>query len=170
MTAQRETSFETVRAALRRSRAGQLVLAGVLAAIAGLSTFGIDGDATTGDRVKTYGVTAFFGLVTLALVWSALVKSSPDRSPLMVALRTRPDDVVWLYVQHFDVNVGGINAPVRDCNVIARLADGSTAAITVSKAKADEVMAALIALAPRAVVGFSDEREARYKVDPRSVV
>lgn len=35
MTTEQETSFETVRAALRRSREGQLVLAGVLTAMAG---------------------------------------------------------------------------------------------------------------------------------------
>jgi hypothetical protein len=53
--------------------------------------------------------------------------------------------------------------------VTTRLADGSTIAITVKKEKADELLAVLSALAPRAAVGFSEEREGQYKADPRSV-
>jgi hypothetical protein len=169
MTADRHANIQTVRAALGGARARQIGLAIFVAAMAALFTLAIDADSTLGAKVMVYVMTGLFGSLAAALVWIALVKSDPDRSPLMAALRDRPSDVVWLYVQDVKVDVDGIDAPVRDCNVTARLADGSTVAITVNKAKADGVMAALAALAPAAVVGFSEEREARYKADPRSV-
>jgi hypothetical protein len=169
MTAEREANLQKVRAALSRARAMQLGLAVVMAVLSGVVTLALDANASTGGRILVYAFAALFGGLAALFVWVALVKSSPDRSPLMVALRERPDDVVWLYVTDVRVNVSGIDAPVRDCNVTSRLADGSTIAITVKKERAEELLAALSSLAPRAAVGFSEEREKQYKVDPRSV-
>src|SRR5260221_13367707 len=130
MAEDRERNFQTVRSALSRARAMQLGLAIFLAAIAATCGFAFEGDST-GARVMTYALMAFFGGLAALFLWVALVKTSPDRSPLVVALRDRPGDVVWLYVQDVKVDVSGIDAPVRDANVTARLADGSTVAITV---------------------------------------
>jgi hypothetical protein len=65
--------------------------------------------------------------------------------------------------------VSGVEAPVRDANVVAKLADGGTVAITVAKAKAADVMAAIVALSPHAATGFDPEREAQFARDPRSL-
>lgn len=169
MSTDREANLATVRAALGRARTMQLGLAVFVAAMAWLFTLSLDEKSTIGSLVLVYGMTGFFVLIAAVLTWVALVKNSPARSPLVVALRDRPDDVVWLYIQDIKVMVSGVDAPVRDCNVTAKLADGSTVAITVHKSKADPLMAALTALAPGAVVGFSDELEARFKANPRSV-
>jgi len=168
MTSDREANLQKVRAALTRARTMQLVLAVVMAGLAGL-VFAYDGEGTTGSRIFLYAFAALFAGFAGVFLWVALVKSSPERSPLIVALRDRPDDVVWLYVTDIKVDVSGIEAPVRDCNVTSRLADGSTVALTVHKSKADEVLAALVALAPRATVGFSEERAKQYEADPRSL-
>ncbi len=71
---------------------------------------------------------------------------------------------------HVKVTMSGIETPVRDRNVFVKVADGSTTAITVHKAREGELMNALHVLAPRAATGFSQEREAQFKCDPRSLI
>ena len=68
----------------------QLVLAVVMAGLCGLVAFVLDADATIGARLLMYGFAALFGGFAAMFVWVALVKTSPDRSPLMVALRELP--------------------------------------------------------------------------------
>jgi hypothetical protein len=167
--ANREQSLVTVRSALARSRRAMVVLAVFVLGLGGLGPLGLDESSTTGQKALYLGFTCFMAVVAVVLLWVGLVKNSPSRSPLMLALRDRPDDVVWIYMQDVNVTVDGIAAPVRDANVIANLRDGSTVAITVNKSNAAAVHEALAALAPRAAIGFSDERQAQYKRDPGSL-
>ncbi len=95
---------------------------------------------SVGYSIAAWGMVAFFALIAGTLAWVALVKQNPRRAPLVVALRDRPDDVVWLYRKDFAVAMDGVRVSdavpvVRDCNLIASLADGSTCAIVVGKEK-----------------------------------
>ena len=169
MTTANDPSLALVQSALGRSRLALVVLAIVVAGLAWLCTLGVHEDGTLAARIMAWGVVGFFALLSVLLLWVAIYKNSPSRSPLVVALRNRPTDVVWIYQQDVAVNVHGIAAPVRDANVIARLRDGSTVAITVSRNAAPALLAALAALAPSAAVGYSSEREAQFEKDPQSV-
>jgi hypothetical protein len=169
MNAEQRTSLAVVRSALGRARVAQVVLGVIVAGLGWLFTLSLDETSTLGAKILVFCMTGFFALIAGVLFWVALYKSSPSRSPLIVALVERPDDVVWLYRQDTAVKVDGIDAPVVDTNIIARLADGSTVAITVKKTGASALMDALQVLAPAAATGHSDEREAQFKRDPRSL-
>jgi hypothetical protein len=169
MTPEHAAALSLVQSSLGRSRRGQMVLATIVAGLAWLCTLGIREDATFGRTLMTYGVIVFFGLMAVLLFWVALFKNSPTSSPLVVALRQNPDHVVWIFQQDVKVDVDGIPAPVRDANVISRLRDGSTVAMTVAKGDAPALLAALAMLAPRAATGFTTEREEQFKKDPGSL-
>ncbi len=169
MTSEKETALALVRGALGRARVAQVGLGAIMAGLAWIFTLSLDDKPTLGAKLLVGVMSGLFLLAAVVLFWVALYKSSPNRSPLILALLHQPDDVVWLYQKSTSVNVDGIEAPVASTNLIARLADGSTVAVTVNKGKAAALMSALQTLAPRAAIGFSDEREARFKVNPRSL-
>ncbi len=169
MAASREENLSVVTAALGRSRRAMVILAVVVFGLAGLCSQGLDERPTTGAIVMVALVAGFFTLLGILLLWVGFVKNSPQRSPLVVALRERPDDVVWIYQQDVTVDVSGIAAPVQDANVITNLRDGSTVAITVHKSQVTALLAALSALAPGAATGFSEERQAQFKASPGSL-
>jgi hypothetical protein len=169
MTPEQASSLALVRGALGRARIAQVVLGLVVAGMGWLFTFSLDESSTLGSKIGVGVMSSFFALMAGVLFWVALFKNSPSRSPLVRALAEKPDTVVWLYQQDIDVQVNGVQAPVTNANVIVRLADGSTVAITVHKTKAASLMAALQTLAPQAVSGYSEEREALFKRDPRAL-
>jgi hypothetical protein len=158
-----------VSAALGRSRRALVILAVVVFGLGGLGSLALDEHPTTGAVVLVALVAGFFALLGVVLLWVGFVKNSPQRSPLIVALRERPDDVVWIYLQDVTVDVSGIAAPVRDANLIANLRDGSTVAITVQKAQAAALFDALAALAPGAATGFSEARQSQFRASPASL-
>jgi hypothetical protein len=169
MKSERDASLALVRRALARARVAQIVLGVVVAALGWLFTLALDAESTLGKKILIFGMIGLFAIMAGGLFWVALFKTSPSRSPLMRALIHRPDDVVWLYQQDTTVQANGIEAPVADTNIMARMADGSTVAVTVRKPDGPALMRALQTLAPRAATGFSEEREARFKIDPRSL-
>ncbi|MDB4932804.1 MAG: hypothetical protein JWM10_5288 [Myxococcaceae bacterium] len=169
MAASREENLTLVSAALGRSRRAMVILAVVVFGLGGLCSLALDEHPTTGAIVIVALVAGFFAMLGVLLLWVGFVKNSPQRSPLVVALRERPDDVVWIYLQDVAVDVSGIAAPVQDANVIANLRDGSTVAITVQKSQAPALLAALAALAPGAATGFSEARQAQFKGSPGSL-
>jgi hypothetical protein len=162
-------AYRTVRAAITGARGASIAVAVLTLGLGALIALGQDADATTATLVIAWSFGALFGAVGVLLFWVALVKLSPSRSPLLVALRERPSDLVWLYTQDVVVRAGGATLPPRNCVVYAKLADGSTVGVSVKKAKEQEMVGALRELAPAAVVGYTPEREARFKRDPRSV-
>ncbi len=162
-------AYRTVRSAVTGARVASIAVAVLTLGLGALMVFAQDADATTTTLVLAYAFGGLFGLVGVLLLWVALVKLSSSRSPLLVALRERPTDLVWLYTQDVVVRAGGATLPPRNCVVYAKLADGSTVGLSVKKAKEAEIVGALRELAPGAVFGHSPEREARFKQDPRSV-
>lgn len=169
MVASREENLALVSAALGRSRRAMVILAVVVFGLGGLCSLALDEHPTTGAVVMVALVAGFFAMLGLLLLWVGFVKNSPQRSPLVLALRERPDDVVWIYQQDVTVDVSGIAAPVQDANVIANLRDGSTVAITVNRSQATALLGALTALAPGAATGFSEARQAQFKASPGSL-
>jgi hypothetical protein len=169
VVASREENLALVSGALGRSRRAMVILAVVVFGLGGLCSLGLDEHPTMGAIVMVALVAGFFALLGVVLLWVGFVKNSPQRSPLVVALRERPDDVVWIYPQDVTVDVDGIAAPVRDSNVIAKLRDGSTVAITVNRSQAAALFGALTALAPGAATGFSEARQAQFKASPGSL-
>ena len=169
MTDEKDAALALVKSSLARTRVAQIVLALFVVGLGYLISLAPDETSGLGMKIAAFGMAGFFGVIAAVLFYVALVKNSPSRSALVIALRDRPDDVVWLYQQDIEVSVNGIPGPVRDCNVIAKLADGSTVAMTVAKGRADALLDALARLAPAAAKGFSEEREAEFKRDPRAV-
>jgi len=83
---EQEQSLEQIRKALGATRAKTLVLAIVV--------FGF-----AWPMLQAGGPDATLAGSSPRMRWVALVKSHPDRSPLVVALRDRPEHVVWIYTQ-----------------------------------------------------------------------
>ncbi len=170
-----ERAFQIVRTAISRTRRGLLIVGLGMLAFGGLfASMLVRPDAVgiapgIGGLLIIGSFALFFGLIGGAMCWTALVKQRPDRAPLMIALRNRPELVVWIYAQDVEVIVEGIRAPVGDRNVIAKFADGSTIALTVKKEQADELLAALAQLATDATTGFTPEREEQFNKEPRSL-
>ena len=153
MNVERTKALETVRAALGRTRIAQSILAVVFIGFAWLFTGAVDGGSPLGGKILVVVMTALFALVAAVLLWLALWKSNPHRSPLMRALTLRPDEVLRVYQRVVEVNVHGVEAPTRDTSVMVQLADGSTVPITVKKDQAARVIDAIQRLAPRVIVG-----------------
>ena len=169
MKPDRRASLALVRHALGRARFAQVGLGVFVAGLGWLFTLALDEKSGIGARILVWGMTGFFALIAAVLFWVGFFKSSPSRSPLVHTLMNQPDDVVWLYQQDAALQMNGTEVPVADTNIVARLANGSTVAITVNKKKAATLMNALQSLAPRAAIGFSEEREALFKLDPRAL-
>jgi hypothetical protein len=169
MDAERRTSLAVVRRALGRARLIQLGFAVFVAVLGCIPLIGFDDRPTLTSKIVVGGIGGFLLLLAAVSLWAALVKSNPNRSPLIRALLEHPDDVVWLYESETAITVNGIEAPVSDTNIIAGLADGKTIAITIKKPNAAALLDALKALAPRATIGFTPERQAQFKRDPRSL-
>lgn len=170
MNPDRQAALSLVTRSLSSAGVAQIGLGIFVLGFAYLFTLPVDETSTIAGMALAYGMSAFFVLIAGVLFWVALFKSRPSRSPLVRALRERPDDVVWIYRMDTNVSVGPIDAPVLQCNVVAGLADGSTVAMTVRIPAADDLLLALHTLATRAAVGFSEERQATFGRDPRALL
>jgi hypothetical protein len=163
----KEERLAVVAAALGRTRRASVILACVVLALAGIAAGNVRSNAFV-----HWVIGGFFAAVAMGLLWLGLVKNSPARSPLMRALRQRPDDLVWVYCKEFSVSVHGAEVPgvVRDVNIVANLVDGSACVLVVHKDRAREVLSAISAVAPRAATGYSDARQEEFRCDPRSLL
>jgi len=85
-----QTQLEIVRRALVHTRNAQLIVGAAMFLFAALFATAFDSHATTAKQLTALGPAAFFGLVGALMLWVALVKNDPDRSPLLLALRDRP--------------------------------------------------------------------------------
>jgi hypothetical protein len=122
----------------------------------------IHGIGVTGNQV-------FAGLLVLGTIgmtctmfwrWS---REAGARSPIYLALRDHPDDVVWIYT--LAVHRAGVHyrTVVWFC-----LRNGVTGAISTAP-KADPFVNAARALCPRATFGYTEENAARFNQNPASL-
>jgi hypothetical protein len=169
MGAEQTPAYQTVRSAVASGRVAMIAVAVLTLGLGALIVLGQDDDATATLMIVAWVFGILFGVVGVALLWVAAVKLSPRRSPLLVALRERPADLVWLYTQDVVVRVSGAALPPRNCVVHVKFADGKSLGLNLKKTKEAEVLGAIRQLAPSAVFGYSPEREARFKQDPRSM-
>ncbi len=108
----------------------------------------------------TVGTTAFFCVLGAALALFSL--GDPSRVAGLELLRgASADRLVWLFAQH-----GGPRS--RISHVTFGFDDGKMGSLPVLTRDADEVVQALRSHAPRALVGFSEERLQRYHRAPQA--
>lgn len=137
---------------------GVLVL-GVLWAVKG--PVGIGGLGSTAENVFTGGVLALV-LTFCVLSFRNWVSADPKRAALPRVLRDEPEKVVWYYpVDHYR---GGAKAGT---DVWIRLEDGS--AHVIAYCARDALMEGLRVRCPRATAGYSQELEAAFAQDPKSL-
>ena len=109
-------------------------------------------------------VIGFFVLLGAGMIWGAQVLFSPLRSPLLRAVTQRASEIAWIY--HTEYRTNGIKSP--SCNAVVGLLDGKSLTVNVPNKKVNEFFAALHTLAPHAVMGYSEDRAALFKKDPRA--
>lgn len=103
-----------------------------------------------------------FGALGIGLVAHAELHMNPRRAPVLVALSRRSSEIAWIY--RMDIRRNG----VLQFAAVVRLFDGADLRFDVATGKVQEVFEALRVLAPNAVEGYSADRAAQFKADPRS--
>jgi hypothetical protein len=161
-----ETPLDLIRRTLARNRRIFNIVGAVLVVFGFLILYGSLSDKPDEPGAAWLMFGLFLGIGAL-MIWFAWAKCSPERSPLLIALEQHPSDVAWFYYQ--EVFVNGIKSP--SCNVcVYTVGRKAPHAINVQNRKRDEFLLALRTIAPHATEGYSKEREAQFKKDPRARV
>jgi hypothetical protein len=103
----------------------------------------------------------------LAVVAGGFLSSAiraPDKHPALELVRTRPGEIVWIFVTKH--TQGG--APVSS-KLVLGLESGRMLRVSAAIGREDELVRAVVELAPTATVGFDPALVAQFRSNPRSL-
>jgi hypothetical protein len=148
--------IEQIRERKKMWRVGSLTMIGMMLVFAAIAHFAF----SSREAERIIALCGLGGIVGAVLFLPSL--GSPKNAKILVTLRERAHDIVWMYV----VKQTGQAAQSW---VAVFFADGTRAQVTASLGKEDAVLNALVRLAPSATLGFSPELQARFAQAPASL-
>lgn len=138
-------------------------VAGIVVALLcfGIASLGfLDDTASLGVQL---GLAIPFGLIGLGIL--VLAFRPPSKHPAIVALRDRPNDIVWVYT--VDQVVNGVKSQTF---IHLGLVDGKQRGLAIgAKTDPEPLLARLRALLGHATFGYAPELEAQFKKNPASL-
>ncbi|MEM9074198.1 MAG: hypothetical protein AAGE52_37240 [Myxococcota bacterium] len=153
--------LEVLRFMARRTRRVQASIGFILLACAGFIGFvAVAADGGAGERAFLIGLAALAGIAGLLPVLKAWRLRNIDRAPVLARIRQNPQSIVWIYEHVITVN----NIP--QYNLFVHASDGERFHFALSDVDPAPLVAALHALLPHAIIGYTDERLDRWKKDP----
>lgn len=163
--AARTNSLDVITDSLRRTR-NQMSMVGLgIVAFAGfmiwLGVSGADKTATQGTNIAVAVIGGIFAVFGLFIAGRGLALLSIDRSWIMRLIVERPQEIAWIYehvVQH--AVAGEVSAM---SSVFLWFQDGRSYSVAVEREDARALLDELSRRAPQALVGYSQENEARYR-------
>ena len=144
-----------IRATRASLRTGGIAGAVVMLIIAAVTYFGLSGND---QGLWVLGA----GLAPLGILFVIPSLLDPTKAKPLRLLRTRPGDVVWLYVRRI---TGSHNATLIMCG----LNDGKFFGVPCEVGQEEHVLGALAAFLPHATTGFSPALEAKFRATPQAL-
>lgn len=159
-----QNPLDLIELMIRKTRRNKLVAAFWLFAMgAPITAVGIALGEKLWEQIFLGALGGISILVGVFTAWSAWQLRSPKDAPVLQALRTTPERIVWLYVYELEVN------SVLTSTLFVCQDDGKKYDFNLLELDPNPLMQALSQLVPHAAVGYTKEREQAWKSAPASL-